>query len=98
MLSQIKKYYESVGVNPLLLKKKLAKFEKHPDIAAEFAYWIECGEFKENHCVTVASYTAKSLASLSKFLCGEGSFMLLIELRDDPERAKKRIADGFTLK
>lgn len=98
MLNIIEGYYKSVGINPLLLKKKLAKLEKHSDIATEFAYWIENRNFKKDNCVKVANYTAESLAQLSDFLCGEGAFMLLIELREDPKRAQQRIADGFTLK
>lgn len=98
MLNIIEDYYKSVGINPLLLKRKLAKLEKHSDIAAEFAYWIEHGNFKKGNCIQVAGYTAESLAQLSNYLCGEGAYMLLVELREDPKRAKQRIADGFKLK
>ena len=36
----IEQYYKSANIMPLLLKKKMAAFEKHPDIASEFEYWI----------------------------------------------------------
>lgn len=98
MLRTIEEYYKSVGVNPLLLRKKLIKLEKHPDIASEFAHWIEHKEFKTEGGLKVEGYTAKDLAAKSNFLYGEGAFMLMIELRDDPERAKQRINEGFTLK
>lgn len=98
MLNKIRKYYQDAGVNPLLLKKKLAKLEKHPDIAEEFALWIDTQIFKETGCVIVNDYSAKKLSQLSAFLCGEGAFMLLIELRETPEQAKKRISEGFFLK
>ena len=98
MLRTIEEYYKGVGVNPLLLKKKLVKLEKNPDIAEEFAYWIEHKEFQTKNCILIEGYSAKDLADKSNFLCGEGAFMLMIELRDDPERAKQRIAEGFTLK
>ena len=56
--------------------------------------WLIYGNYhqkKQHRCVS-------NSITLSKFLCGEGSFMLLIELRDDPKRAQQRIADGFKLK
>ena len=36
----IEQYYKDAHIMPLLLKKKMAAFEKHPDIAGEFEYWI----------------------------------------------------------
>lgn len=36
----IEEYYKDAGILPLLLKKKMEAFAKHPDIAAEFEYWI----------------------------------------------------------
>lgn len=36
----IETYYKDAGIMPLLLKKKMAAFAKHTDIAAEFEYWI----------------------------------------------------------
>ena len=98
MLNRIKAYYQEAGVNPLLLRKKLAKLEKHPDIAIEFCEWIDTHKFREENCVVVEDYTAGKLSQLSSFLCGEGAFMLLIELREDPEKAKARISEGFFLK
>jgi len=97
MLEVIEEYYKKSGVIPFLVKKKLNKFEMHPDIAAEFAYWINYGEFQVNE-VSVEGYTASKLAEISHFLVGEGAFILLIEFREDPKRAKQRIVDGFVLK
>jgi hypothetical protein len=95
MLSQIENYYKELGLNPFLLKKKLSKLEKHPDIAAEFASWIDSREFKKENCVEVNGYTAASLAQKCEILKGEAAFMLLIELRDDPVKAAVRISEGF---
>lgn len=36
----IEEYYAKAKVMPLLLKSKMAKLNKHPDIAAELEYWI----------------------------------------------------------
>lgn len=98
MLERIKTYYQEAGVNPLLLRNKLAKLEKHPDIAVEFCEWIDTHKFREDNCVVVEGYTAEKLSRFSTFLCGEGAFMLLIELRENPEKGMKRISEGFFLK
>ena len=92
----IEQYYKDAHIMPLLLKKKMAAFEKHPDIAGEFEYWIANNQYCEGVCVE--GYTAKAIAELSPFLDGEGAFMLLIELSENPDKAKQRIAAGFKLK
>jgi hypothetical protein len=35
---------------------------------------------------------------MSHYLNGEGAFMFLIELRDNPEKAKQKIHNGFKIK
>lgn len=92
----IEQYYKDAHVMPLLLKKKMAALEKHSDIAGEFEYWIVNKQYYEGVCVE--GYTAKAIAELSPFMDGEGAFMLLIELSENPDRAKRRIASGFKLK
>lgn len=92
----IETYYKDAGIMPLLLKKKMAAFAKHTDIAAEFEYWISNKKYLDR--VSVEGYTAKSIASLSPYMDGEGAFQLLIELRENPNKAKKRIGAGFKLK
>ena len=92
----IEQYYKDAHIMPLLLKKKMAAFEKHPDIAGEFEYWIANNQYCEGVCVE--GYTAKAIAELSPFMDGEGAFMLLIELSENPDEAKQRIAAGFKLK
>ena len=92
----IEEYYKDAGILPLLLKKKMAAFAKHPDIAAEFEYWISNQKYLDG--VSVEGYTAKNIAALSPYMNGEGAFQLLIELRENPDKAKKRINDGFKLK
>lgn len=52
----------------------------------------------ESGCVEVAGYSAKSISEMSRFVNGEGAFMLLIELRENREKALKRITDGFRMK
>lgn len=54
--------------------------------------------YKTDDCISAEGYTAKSLAELSGLIAGEGSFMLLIELEEDPVRALERIRNGFKIK
>lgn len=97
MSDLIKEYYEKAHTFPVLVGQKLAKFESNPDIKAEFEYWIETKQYATDG-VSVEGYTARSISELSPYLNGEGAFALLIELRDDPNKAKKRIAAGFKKK
>ena len=94
----INDYYKKAKIMPLLLKTKLKKFDNNPDIAEEFEYWILKKEYIDTDNVTVEGYSAKSLSKLSKYLDGEGAFMLLIELRENPVKALEKISNGFKLK
>ena len=73
------------------------KLQRNSDICDEFEYWILNKEYKQNG-VVVNGYSAQKLAELSRFLDGEGAFMLLIELRENPEKAMTKIQEGFKLK
>ena len=66
----------------------ICKFEKKPDIAKEFEIWIKDNKYVSEGAVEVEGYTARKLAEISEYLNGEGAFLLLIELRDNPQRAK----------
>jgi len=94
----IEEYYNQVNVMPLLISKKISKLQRHADIQKEFEYWIENKTYISVNTVTVNDYTAQKLATLSEFIDGEGAFMLLIELRENPEKAMRRISDGFQMK
>ena len=92
----IESYYTQAKVNPFLLKQKMSKFSRHPDIADEFAYWISNKSYKQN-AVVVEGHTAEELASQSDYLVGEGAFLMMIDLREKPEVALKHIAAGFKM-
>ena len=53
---------------------------------------------KTEGAVTVEGYTAKRLAEESQYLNGEGAFMMLIELRENPKKALEQIAKGLKRK
>lgn len=94
----IEEYYTKAGINSVILKSKMDKLNRNPDIASELEYWITEDKYKAENCVIIDGYTAEKLASLSPYLDGEGAFILLIELRERPEVAHKRISEGFKIK
>ncbi len=98
MTTIIEKYYASAKVSPVLMKRKLEKLERHADITAEFEYWIEHKEYLTENCVEIHGYTAKSISELFVLLNGEGAFLLLIELRENPAKALTQIKKGFKIK
>lgn len=94
----IKVFYEKTPIMPTLIQQKLDRFNANPDIKEEFEYWISEKKYKEAGAVNLQGYTAKKLAEMSPYMQGEGAFMVLIELRENPERAIKRIQGGFKKK
>ena len=93
----IENYYKQANVMPLLLKQKMSKLQRNADIMKEFEYWIEHKAYLPKG-ISVEGYTARSLADLSAYTDGEAAFMLLIELREAPDRALRRIKSGFKIK
>lgn len=96
MSKVIREYYEKAGVQPFLLEEKIQKLNNNSDILEEFEFWIQNRKYAD--MIKVEGYSASEVASLSPYLEGEGAFMLLIELRENPENAKKRIRNGFKIK
>lgn len=96
-VEQIRNYFISAGLDKDFIERKISQYSKHMDIADEFANWIASGQYSEDG-IQVEGYTAKQLSGLSEYLVGEGSFSMLIMLREKPEKAKKKIQDGFRIK
>lgn len=94
----INQFYEENRIPKPVLDQKLKKFDKHKDIVAEFETWIKERTYKTEGAVTVEGYTAKKLAELSAYLNGDGAFMLLIELRENPKKAHERLKGRFKRK
>lgn len=97
IVERIKEYLTGAGLDEEFAERKISQYTKHRDIADEFAEWIVSGQYKENG-VQVEGYTAKQLSEMSEYLVGEGSFSMLIMLREKPEKAKKKIQEGFRIK
>ena len=94
----IRKYYEDNGAPKFLVEQKLKMFSRNKDIAKEFEEWIKCGEYKTTGAISETGFTAKRLAEMSKYLNGEGAFMMLIELRENREEAISQITNGLKMK
>ncbi len=94
----IEKFYKDNDIMPLLLEQKLRLFGKNRDIAEEFEYWIQTGKYVSNNPVIIEGYTAAKLAEEVENLEGEGAFIVLTELRDDPQRAMNKIKEGYKKK
>lgn len=94
----IRRFYEDNNIPKPILEHKLKKFEQNNDIASEFESWIKNRKYKTFGAVKVEGYTAKELSELSEYLNGDGAFMMLIELRENPKKAHERIARGFKMK
>lgn len=98
MSGVIKKFYEDNKVPGILLRQKIERFDKNPDIAAEFEYWIEHNDYKADNTICIEGYTAQKLSEESDYLNGEGAFIMLIELRENPKKALNQISKGFKRK
>ena len=94
----IRHFYEKTNLPKPIVEQKVAAFRRHSDIAEEFEQWITDKTYKTQGAVTIEGYTAKKLSELSEYLNGDGAFVLLIELREDPDKAHKRIGQGFKFK
>lgn len=94
----IRQFYEKNNLPKPIVEQKVAAFRHHSDIAKEFEQWITDRTYKAEGAVTIEGYTAKKLSELSEYLNGDGAFVLLIELRENPEKAHRRIMQGFKRK
>ena len=94
----IRQFYEKTNLPKPIVEQKVAAFRRHSDIAEEFEQWITDRTYKAEGAVTIEDDTASKLSEMSEYLNGDGAFVLLIELREQPEKAHKRIGQGFKFK
>lgn len=94
----IKSYYKKNNVPEYLIKQKLECFERYPDIAKEFEYWITSGEYVKKDAIEIMGYTAEKVAKSSRYLNGEGAFRILIALKEKPEKTIKQLEKGYEMK
>lgn len=94
----IEDYYKQKKLPAILIKRKIQSFEKHKDIAKEFECWITTGKYNEVDPIVVEGYTAEEIGRLSQYVNGEGAFFMLIELREDVDKAKRDIQEGIKIR
>ncbi len=95
--SQILQYLYQKGVkNPIVAGNLTAKATKYKDIKQELMGWLRTGEFPENG-IKIEGYLARDIQKLAPFMNGVGVYNFLVTLREDPESAKKCIAEGFPI-
>lgn len=93
----IESYYRKTKLDESLIQKKIGMFSRNADIQKEFEYWITNKKYMDNG-VVIEGYSATKIAKLSRFVDGEGAFILLVKLRETPEAALKQISAGFKMK
>ena len=77
------------------IESALRKITKYDDIYQEFLAWLEQRNYQTPTQVTVEGYSAQDIYDKANFLDGIGVYNLLVDLRDEPERVKQYIAEGF---
>lgn len=96
-MEKINDYLKSIGLPEKMIEKKINEFAKHKDIADEFIYWIENKSYMCDG-IYVEGYSAKTIGAKSILFDGLTAFTLLIQLREDPEKALKKISNNPLIK
>lgn len=95
--SRILQYLYKKGVeNPVVAGNLTAKVTRYDDIKNELMQWLQTGEFSADG-LRIEGYSAKDIADLAPFMDGVGVYNFMVDLREQPEVAKKHIADGFPI-
>ena len=94
----ISSYLNQYDSPDYIKSSKIDKYKNNEDIAKEFRYWIDNKKYMTKNCVNVDGYTAKKISNHSELLDGEGAFSMLIELREDPKKAKKKLSRHVYIK
>lgn len=100
MEEKVRKYILGLGdISDGQKNKYIERFARNADIMNEFGEWIENGEFVTNEkTVVVDGYSAVKIAEVAPALEGLGVYNFLIDLRENPEEAKKAITEGFVIR
>jgi uncharacterized membrane protein len=74
------------------------KVSKYDDIRLEFEYWIQKRDYIRDNPIIIEDYSANDIYILAPFMDGLGVFTFMVTLRDEPEKAKEYINEGFKRK
>lgn len=94
----IEEYYNESKLPKEIIPRVLSGFERNPDIAEEFEYYLEHKAFKKNNPVTIEGYTAEKLSEMSVYMKGGSLFNFMVQLREQPKTAQAIIKSGFKVK
>ena len=96
-MEQIRSYLEDSGLSEGAICRRLVEFERNADIAAEFEEWIQNGVSEFFDGIAIEGYTARQIKELAPFMDGVGVYNFLVTLRENPDKAKKYLAEGFPI-
>ena len=74
------------------------KVSKYDDIRIEFERWIKNRTYNTDNPLVVNGYTAQDICQHAPFMDGLGVFTFMVSMRDDPEKAKQYMDEGFKRK
>ena len=74
------------------------KISKYGDIRKEFEFWIANKTYNTDNPLVTGGYTAQDISRLAPFMDGLGVFNFMVTLREEPEKAKRYIDEGFKRK
>lgn len=94
----IKYFIEEKSVTEVVAKVLAKPLLKYDDIKNEFLYWLENRNYDCPEPITISGYTASSVARIAPHLDAAGVYSFLVTLRDNPNKAKEYIDNGFPRK
>ena len=98
-MDRITEYFiKEKGVSAVVasvLKKPLTRYA---DIEKEFCYWLDNRNYDAPDILVINGYSAKQISEIAPFLDASGVYQFLVTLRDDPEKAREYIKNGFPRK
>ena len=98
-MEKIIEYFVKEKNTTEVVAKVLAKsLLKYPDIKNEFLYWIDHRNFDVPNSVVIDGYSAKRIREIEPSLDVAGIYNFMVTLRDNPEKAKEYIEQGFPKK
>ena len=73
----------------------LLKITKYDDIYREFLLWLSQRSYQMKSPIIVEGYSAQNIYDRANFLDGIGVYNFLVDLRDQPDQAKRYLEEGF---
>lgn len=86
---------EKKCTSELVMSRLIDKVIKYEDIWEDFCHWLETRDYYNEQAVVVDGYNAQAIVDLAPMLDGIGAFNFLVDLRDQPEKAREIIKEGF---